>query len=119
MMKAKDYKKRCGHKQSQGENRGVVEVDGRGRKKKEKNKEENIQKKVTSKLIDDSVQNAKRISVLEKISLFQKISSSGGSNNTYKVQLNNVEDKVDVVLSQETGFERTVTTAFLSFRVTL
>ena len=102
----------------EGENRGVVEVDGRGKKKrKKKTKRKTYRKKVTSKLIDDSVQNAKRISVLEKISLFQKISSSGGSNNTYKVQLNNVEDKVDVVLSQETGFERTVTTAFLSFRI--
>ena len=102
----------------EGENRGVIEVDGRGKKKRNrKTKRKTYRKKVTSKLIDDSVQNAKRISILEKISLFQKISSSGGSNNTYKIQLNNVEDKVDVVLSQETAFERDVPSAFLSFRL--
>lgn len=102
----------------EGENRGVIEVDGRGkRKRNRKTKRKTYRKKVTSKLIDDSVQNAKRISILEKISLFQKISSSGGSNNTYKIQLNNVEDKVDVVLSQETAFERDVPSAFLSFRL--
>ena len=102
----------------EGENRGVIEVDGRGKKKRNrKTKRKTYRKKVTSKLIDDSVQNAKRISILEKISLFQKISSSSGSNNTYKIQLNNVEDKVDVVLSQETAFERDVPSAFLSFRL--
>ena len=63
------------------------------------------------------MQSTNRISVLEKISLFQKISSAGGSNNKYKIQLNNVKDTVDLVLSQETAFEKAESNAFLSFRV--
>ena len=102
----------------EGKKKGVVEIDGRGKKKREKRtKRKTYRKKTNSGLVDDSVQSTNRISVLEKISLFQKISSAGGSNNKYKIQLNNVKDTVDLVLSQETAFEKAESNAFLSFRV--